>query len=440
MQGNRRVLYVASAQHAPTPAAQVVADVTAPAAGEREQLRGLTALRFLAAAIIVVLHTRGAFGFPADWGGLFQFSQAVPFFFILSGFILTYVYQDLDEAGTRRYLVARWARLWPAHAATLLLTVLLFWLQLYPLLPGDTVPAALANLVMVHAWVPYADSYFSFNSPSWSISNELAFYLLFPLLIWNWKQTWHVKLALAFAIRAGMELLADSLNLPPFQLLQPGLDLPGLLSVSPLTNLHLFVLGMTSFLAWQALVPKLHLNTATATLLELATLGFTAWALATPLSVWGAVTQVVSGLSPAITIVRWVDVSLTIVAFVVLIVVMALGQGLISRVLTFAPFVLLGEISYAIYLMHVPVKIAFFSVDPYLASIPDPAVWAIFWLIVLVAAWGLWWFVERPARRLIRSWYLKHEHTRSDGQWRVVGTVVACVMLLIFALHILTLR
>src|SRR5688572_22687863 len=98
--------------------------VPAPAKVEREQLDPLTSLRFAAAAMIVVLHTRGVFGLPADWGEPFAFAQAVPFFFVLSGFILTHVYPNLDAAGSRRFLVARVARLWPAHAATFLLTLL----------------------------------------------------------------------------------------------------------------------------------------------------------------------------------------------------------------------------------------------------------------------------------------------------------------------------
>lgn len=61
----------------------------------------------------------------------------------------------------------------------------------------------LANLFLVHSWVPFTHFFFSFNGPSWSIATELAFYLCFPLLVWSrryWKQnlrrtqlTWPAK-------------------------------------------------------------------------------------------------------------------------------------------------------------------------------------------------------------------------------------------------------
>jgi peptidoglycan/LPS O-acetylase OafA/YrhL len=408
-----------------------------PAQREREQLHALTALRFVAAAMIVLLHTRGAFGFPADWGGAFQFAQAVPFFFMLSGFILTYVYPALDEAGTRRFLVARFARIWPAHAATFLLTLVPFWLHVYPLLPGDTVPAAFANLAMVHAWVPYADSYFSFNSPSWSISTEFGFYLLFPLLIQNWRRTWPVTLVLAFVLMRSMQALADLLNPPPYQLLQPGLDRAGLTTFNPLGMLYLFVLGMVTCLAWQAGPRRLRLGSTVGTVLEVAALAFTAWTLAVPLALS---TLIVPWLSPAI--VFWLPpVPTTTVAFAILIMVMALGQGLVSRGLSLPFFVLLGEVSYALYLIHVPVKIGFFSLVPKLGGLPAPAIWALYWLSALAAAWVLWWCVERPARAFLRGCWRRCERAGlSDGRWRAAGAALAAAIILILAVHIMTLR
>ena len=46
-----------------------------------------------------------------------------------------------------------------------------------------------ANFLMVHGSIPSAPWYFSYNSVSWSISTEFFFYLMFPLLIWNWTRT-----------------------------------------------------------------------------------------------------------------------------------------------------------------------------------------------------------------------------------------------------------
>ena len=80
------------------------------------RLDALTGLRFLAAACIVVHHSRGCFGFPAEYGFRFAFDQAVTFFFLLSGFILAYNYPDLSRPGDwGRFWLARWSRVWPAQ-------------------------------------------------------------------------------------------------------------------------------------------------------------------------------------------------------------------------------------------------------------------------------------------------------------------------------------
>lgn len=64
------------------------------------RLAALTSLRFFAAAAIVYHHVMGAWAFPRV--PEFLFAQGVSFFFVLSGFILTYRYpllRDWPEIG-----------------------------------------------------------------------------------------------------------------------------------------------------------------------------------------------------------------------------------------------------------------------------------------------------------------------------------------------------
>lgn len=87
-------------------------------------------MRFIAAACIVTMHRAGHFGFPADMtlGGRLPWHQAVAFFFVLSGIILTYAYPSLGTASElRHFFVARIARNWPGHLFALLVWV---WLVL----------------------------------------------------------------------------------------------------------------------------------------------------------------------------------------------------------------------------------------------------------------------------------------------------------------------
>jgi peptidoglycan/LPS O-acetylase OafA/YrhL len=90
------------------------------------QIKCLTSLRFFAAAMIVVFHSVNAFRIADNSKITFPLEQGVSFFFVLSGFILTYVYPSLNGAHrVRDFYVARIARIWPAHFAAFLL---LLWL------------------------------------------------------------------------------------------------------------------------------------------------------------------------------------------------------------------------------------------------------------------------------------------------------------------------
>jgi peptidoglycan/LPS O-acetylase OafA/YrhL len=382
--------------------------------GEREHLLPLTALRFVAAAMIVLTHSRPHYEFSRTWGEPLNLFKAVNFFFVLSGFILAYAYPALDAAGMRRFLVARAARLWPLHVATFVLFLPIVYLYA-PLMPSSTIAAVPANLALVHAWVPFPDSYFSFNPVSWSISTEFGFYLLFPLLILNWRRTWLAKLVLSLVLFGALHLLARGLDLPEFQFGQRGADFNGVAAVNPLANLHLFVLGMTACSLWQYLDPRVRPGLVAATVLEVSAVIFAGWSITNSYGLWT-------------------------VSFPVLIVTIALRRGMVSRVLSARPMVRLGEISYALFLVHYGIMLAFARLRPSVPGVPDPAVYALFWLVTLAVAWALWRWVEWPARSRVREWWRRNEPALSPGQWRAIGAAAATALAMIVALQLATLR
>ena len=61
-----------------------------------QKLDVFTSLRFFAAVMIVVYHSNGLFGFSKDRIPILEWCQGVSFFFVLSGFILAYVYPKLE--------------------------------------------------------------------------------------------------------------------------------------------------------------------------------------------------------------------------------------------------------------------------------------------------------------------------------------------------------
>jgi peptidoglycan/LPS O-acetylase OafA/YrhL len=104
----------------------------------------------------------------------------VDFFFILSGFILAYRYLELCKKltlrGYNRFVWLRFARIWPLHFATMLIAIA--YLGAKHGLSYLKWQAIVANLFLVHSWGYYFPPLLDF--PSWSLSCEWGAYLVLP--------------------------------------------------------------------------------------------------------------------------------------------------------------------------------------------------------------------------------------------------------------------
>jgi peptidoglycan/LPS O-acetylase OafA/YrhL len=378
------------------------------------ELRALTSLRFFAAATIVLHHSRGHFGIPRDVGEPVILGQAVGFFFVLSGFILTYVYPALGPGRRGAFMRARVARLWPAHLATFLLLV--------ALLPAarsnggwpHTPAAILTNVAMLQSWLPFERSIFSYNGPSWSISTELFFYLSFPFLIDRWEKTWPIKLLLALGLALAFVAILNRAGLPQ-RAPDGGIGIDPVAFTHPFARLYEFVLGMTAALAYRRLAVGNHRRSLAGTLAELVAIVLALGAMYYASRIaWHASFVPLFGPAGRSWLMRGPSASLF---FALLIVVMALERGFVSRFLAHQVPVLLGEISYSIYLIHQVILQSYALNQPRLPRLPDPLGYVMFWLVLLTSAYLLWAFVERPCRRLlVEGWpRLVSEKTSSRG-------------------------
>jgi mycarose O-acyltransferase len=150
----------------------------------RSRLRSLTGMRFIAAVGVFLFHgilyggffasthAQGALGSVvnvAGWAG-------VVFFFILSGFVLTWSVRPRDTVPgfwRRRVL-----KVFPNHLVTSIVAFVLLAVVAHTAFTGQN----LLNIFLLQAWVPNLSVVFSGNVVSWSLSCELLFYLSFPLL------------------------------------------------------------------------------------------------------------------------------------------------------------------------------------------------------------------------------------------------------------------
>lgn len=178
-------------------------------ASAKARLLPLDLARGIAALLVALYHLQdyGWIKFPSGAPTL-----AVPFFFILSGFVLSYSYGDLIRSGRMHFgdfVRARLARLYPLHFVTMIVVILL-WLifraypeyfspnSVHPL--PDTLFSPLQLFESVTLLFALAGGGNGLNSPSWSISIEFWCAMLIFVYCSRGTLRWGLVVTIAIAI------------------------------------------------------------------------------------------------------------------------------------------------------------------------------------------------------------------------------------------------
>ena len=303
----------------------------------------------------------------------------VSFFFVLSGFIIAYNYQKKlqeKEITRRRFWVARIARVYPLHWLTLFIAAIL----------GDYVVASggldwcrhfLASLTLTHAYIPEADYYFSFNSPSWSLCCEQLFYICFPFLVpltRNYKHLLYIFCVTAILLVVGMHFTPEE-------------EIKGYWYVNPIARFPDFIAGMLLFQLYGRLKDK-PITFRQGSLMEI-----------------GAVILFLTFYMCASEIPKvyryscfyWLPGAVVLISF-------SLQKGILSRILSHRFLVVGGEISYGFYLIHLFILLSYakwqkeagFDIAWYV-SVP-----VLFGITVLLSLLSYRYF-ERPMNKRVKS-------------------------------------
>lgn len=343
------------------------------------QLDQLTGLRGVAAWFVVLYHVRLSLTDllpPSVIGWLGKGYLAVDVFFILSGFVLWLNYGAAFRAGgwaeAPRFWWKRFARIWPLHAAILAAMVAFALVVLATGRDASGYPFAELPLhfLLLQNWG--LTNSLTWNHPAWSISTEMAAYLLFPLLAlaFPWDRL-KVGALLAFAALCMVALHGlFALNGESFL----GADIPryGLWRC-----LAEFTLGITLCNLWLRWRGEGRLAIACAAVMLAALgLGFAA------------------GLP---------ETAFVPIAFAAGLLALALDGGPVARALASRPLRWLGEVSYSTYLSHfflfVLFKLAFVGEDLQLGW----AGLAGYLALVLAASAVLYSGLEKPAQRWLNA-------------------------------------
>jgi peptidoglycan/LPS O-acetylase OafA/YrhL len=347
-------------------------------------IKPLTSLRAFA-ALWVILFTSWSLMLPQGMGELPGLIKAgnlgVDLFFILSGFILCHVY--LDEFGQKRFsyrefLTHRLARIYPLHLATLWLTIMMgsAALMFGAKIDSDAMDwsSLPANLFMVHAWglAPSA----AFNHPSWSISAEWFAYLCFPLFA---SVAWTLRKKPVVAFVLG--LVSLSVVSCAFWMLT-GKELTNMtIDWGALRILPTFFLGSMLYVAYRSGVVSNRL---------IASAGFAISA--------SFVALCAHFNMPAVLIITALGLCVISLAGID-----PMGKGILSS----KPLVYLGEISFAAYMVYVPVKWVYVKAFERLVGGAGAAmpveIFSFMIVVIFVVAALAHHIIELPMRKFVRE-------------------------------------
>jgi peptidoglycan/LPS O-acetylase OafA/YrhL len=375
-----------------------------PVAARRPNLPALTGLRAVAALLVVLFHYKyivpGLGQSTAAGARVIQSGfVGVSLFFVLSGFILAYTY--IDDNHTLRgswsdFIFARFARVYPVYVFALLIALPIF-IDISLVHPvgvmklKDTLRTAFLTPLLLQGWTPKRA--WMWNGPGWSLSAEAFFYLLFPVIgIWIARQSSKklgvlalvaciaiVAPPLVFAVsRAGGIAVVTSSSYGSWV---------AFLKFSPLIHLPQFVIGIITGVAFirrrrpSSLDGWLSIASVAAIIVVLASSHHIPYLL------------LQGGLLAPL--------------FAVMIYTLACGRGIVCKLLSQPAAVRMGEASYALYLIHMPLS---WYVTRGLRAIGWPRIeaWiglAGFVAIAVASSLAVFALVERPSRVRLQAWY-----------------------------------
>jgi peptidoglycan/LPS O-acetylase OafA/YrhL len=336
---------------------------------------------------------------------------AVSLFFVLSGFILTYVHASPGRASLDRpdFYVNRFARIYPTYLLGLAL-IAPFYVVHTIRVEGFArlAEGAFAVLVLLQAHVPSLAM--AWNPPAWSLSDEAFFYALFPAMVGRL-----VRSRRSVAAGVGLACFAASL-LAPLVYLGLALDGPASANVTsdshgfwlnalryePIVRLPEFVVGVV--------LGRLYLDDEVRRRCDAhAALGAAASVVAI---------AAVLACSSAIPY-PLLHNGLLAPLYALLIVALAAGRGPLASVLASRPLVSLGEASYALYIIQIPLLVLWLKTAAFVAGerASLPAVSAAsqigFLFFAVAASLASHKYVEIPLRDRLRATWAAKRRSRS---------------------------
>ena len=316
---------------------------------------------------------------------------AVQFFFVLSGFIFFFMYKDMifsKSISFKNFIILRLSRLYPLHLLTLFI---MLFLQLYYNYLNDSyfiyeennLKNFLLHILLIQEWGLVA-SQWAFNAASWSISVEFLLYIVFfYVALIGIKNLFQSILSLIIAFILFVIIQPEATNL--------------------MVGFVCFYIGGVTYFFYIHLKKIINIDKTT----KILTLFFL---IILNVIIFGRFLN-----SYFLTLQNNLEfligdrflLLLYFVKFPLIILTLALMQNFFNNL--GKSLKLLGDMSYTIYLVHVPVEIIYSIIDTQIIKINYDSnyFFLIYFVTIFLFSFVIFAFFEIPLKKFIRKKLIK---------------------------------
>ena len=371
----------------------------------KQHLKALTGIRFFAAIYVVLFHLGSEFDFPKPFRNLLQYGYiAVSFFFVLSGFIMAYNYLDYKNESSvpyAKFWLARFVRIYPVYLLSLILSLPAFFHNIRVEFTGQMtiVQASVIGaftITLLQAWTPWTVT--QWNWPGWTLSAEAFFYLVFPFIAIYINRLSNKKIMFLIIL-----LWFAALIVPIIYLISQLDELPTIgnsptlrfIYYTPLFHLPQFLIGVGGGIIF---LRKFSIQGVTS--LENSRILF-------PVKIASIMTVAILTTIPGIPQ-GLLNNGLLAPLFVLIVYALAHKKGLAVKILSLRFITILGEVSYAIYILQIPLYgwTSFFNKRLGFIEQGSSKFVIVYIFLLLLFSTLVFYILENPAKKFLKKWAL----------------------------------
>ncbi len=340
----------------------------------------LTFTRFIACMLVVLYHesNEAVFSNYEKFKSIIKFGDAsVSYFFLLSGFILSFnqikTNNRFNISSAKTFWLKRFARIYPVYFLAFTICFIIFYLN-YSIREKLSTGLILSNLTLTQSWFPKYT--LNINYPSWSLSVEAFFYLCFPfifnLFFLNQKNLINYILLAIFFFQGIISSVLLYFNINYY--------------FSPLTHMSTFISGV-----WLGFIYSKYKK------------NFQKYSFYISVTAITALLYIINEFNHNLFLSKYYNYGI-LTPLHMLIILSVITNKFLTRIFSLKPLQYLGEISYSIYILHIPISLIIYGYTKQISVNSTTSLFLYVLFLILFSSWS-YRTIEVPMKKKIIELY-----------------------------------